>query len=309
MTGPSPLQVTIVGGYLGAGKTTLVNHLLRNADGLRLAVLVNEFGELPIDADLIEAQDDKVISIAGGCVCCSYGNDLMLAMMDLEKMDPRPDHILLESSGVAIPGAIAASIGLLSGFSVDGIVILADAETIRKSAADRYVGETVTRQLRDADIIVLNKTDLVTEQNEQSLRHWLSHIAPGSTAVSAVRGALPPTVVLESFLGRQRPVGQRHQPDIFQTHSFDLNGPVDVIALAEGLAAQEVGLVRAKGFALSADNKRYAIQVVGRRWAVTEADDNVRCGIVCIGMKSVIDAGLLGQIVAERVTAAAGVPT
>ena len=139
-----PLQVTVVGGYLGAGKTTLVNHLLRNADGLRLAVLVNEFGELPIDADLIEAEDDKIISIAGGCVCCSYGNDLMLALMDLAKMKPRPDHVLLESSGVAIPGSIAASIGLLADFSADGVVILADAETIRKNAADRYVGDTVS---------------------------------------------------------------------------------------------------------------------------------------------------------------------
>ena len=83
------LPVTVIGGYLGAGKTTLVNHLLRNADGLRIAVLVNEFGTLPIDADLIEAQDDNVIAIAGGCVCCSYGNDLVMAMIELARMEPR----------------------------------------------------------------------------------------------------------------------------------------------------------------------------------------------------------------------------
>ena len=164
------LPVTIIGGYLGAGKTTLVNHLLRNADGKRLAVLVNEFGELPIDEDLIEAQDDTMISIAGGCVCCSYGNDLTLAMMDLAKLQPRPDHVLLEASGVALPGAIAASISLLQGFQIDGVVVLADAETIRQQAEDTYVGDTIERQLHDADLVVLSKADLVDEaQNKTTI--------------------------------------------------------------------------------------------------------------------------------------------
>ena len=113
MSGSQKTPVTIIGGYLGAGKTTLVNHLLRNAQGRRLAILVNEFGELPIDADLIEARDDDIISLSGGCVCCSYGNDLIMAMMDMARMEPRPDHIVLEASGVALPAAIASSLSLL----------------------------------------------------------------------------------------------------------------------------------------------------------------------------------------------------
>ena len=101
------IPVTVIGGYLGAGKTTLVNHMLRNANGLKLAILVNEFGELPIDADLIEAEDDNLISLAGGCICCSYGNDMVSALMELSQMEPRPDHVVLEASGVAIPNSIA----------------------------------------------------------------------------------------------------------------------------------------------------------------------------------------------------------
>ncbi len=81
------LPVTVIGGYLGAGKTTLINHLLRQAGGMRLAVLVNDFGELPIDADLIESQDGDIISITGGCMCCAYGSDLMVALVAFDKLD------------------------------------------------------------------------------------------------------------------------------------------------------------------------------------------------------------------------------
>jgi len=93
------LPVTIVGGYLGSGKTTLVNHLLRNANGVRIAVMVNDFGELPIDADLIEAQDGDVISLSGGCICCSYGDDLSLSLQKLRAQPTLPDHIVIEASG------------------------------------------------------------------------------------------------------------------------------------------------------------------------------------------------------------------
>ena len=105
----------MVGGYLGSGKTTLINQWLRQANGQRLAILVNDFGDLPIDADLIESEDGDVINLSGGCVCCSYGNDLTMALIDLLELSPRPDHVVLEASGVALPGAVAASLGLISG--------------------------------------------------------------------------------------------------------------------------------------------------------------------------------------------------
>ena len=90
----------IVGGYLGAGKTTLVNHLLRNAGGRRIAVMVNDFGELTIDADLIEGAEGSVLALAGGCVCCSFGSDLLGALQDVLQRQPQPDLILIETSGV-----------------------------------------------------------------------------------------------------------------------------------------------------------------------------------------------------------------
>ena len=101
------IPVTVIGGYLGAGNTTLVNHLLREREGRRIAVLVNDFGELSIDHDLIESKDGNVMRLAGGCVCicCSFGSDLVAALMVMPDMLPRPEHILIETSGVALPGA------------------------------------------------------------------------------------------------------------------------------------------------------------------------------------------------------------
>jgi G3E family GTPase len=113
MASHGAIPVTIVGGYLGAGKTTLVNHLLRHSQGRRIAVLVNDFGELAIDAELIEARDGDMLQLAGGCVCCSFGSDLLAALLRLRDMQPAPRHILIETSGVALPGAVARTLTLV----------------------------------------------------------------------------------------------------------------------------------------------------------------------------------------------------
>lgn len=293
----TPLPVTTIGGYLGSGKTTLVNHLLRNANGLRLAILVNEFGDLAIDEDLIEAESDDIISIAGGCVCCSFGSDLSAALMDLSKMSPRPDHILIESSGVAIPSSIAASIGLLNGFSADGVVVLADAETIEKSASDPYMGDTVSRQLDDANIILLNKTDLVDANALKATKHWLERQNPQARVVKSVQGAVPPETVLESFLGRNSTTKSH-----FETANLDMltlmpNGSVDVEKLAKALALDGLGIIRAKGFVTSPDGEKMLIQVVGNRWQTSRARDELDDGIVCLGFKGVLDRTELGKLV------------
>lgn len=293
------LPLTILGGYLGSGKTTLVNHLLRNANGMRLAILVNEFGALPIDEDLIEAQDEDIISIAGGCVCCSYGNDLTLALLDMVKLDPPPDHVLLEASGVALPGAIAASVSLLQGYQLDGIVLVTNAETIEVQARDEYVGDTVMCQLESADLIILNKTDLVAHSALTNTREWLGDQVQGTGILPAIRAELPPATILQTFLGKDHggPAATNHESDIFETCSFVLDGPVDVEALAEGLACAELGLVRAKGFVKAADGAIHTIQTVGRRFETVPTTKNVAPGLVAIGPKSVIDRDAVAGLI------------
>ena len=287
MVEQSPLPVTIIGGYLGSGKTTLVNHLLRNANGKRLAILVNDFGELPIDADLIETADDDIISLTGGCVCCSYGNDLMMAMTDMAKMDPRPDHVILEASGVALPDAIGGSLSLMDGYEVGGLIVMADAETVRSRANDKYMGDTILRQLANANIVALNKIDLVDEEAIETTREWLGASAPNAVVIDTERAALPLEVVLH-MSGYQAPavLHQSHrQLGRFETRGLKMDMPVDIARFAENLIATEPPIIRAKGFLKNRENQMKTFQLVGKRWEAADAPKGVQTGIVIIGTR------------------------
>jgi len=191
-----PLSTIVLGGYLGAGKTTLLNHLLRHAQGRRIAVMVNDFGDIGIDADLIESTDGEVMNLSGGCICCSVGSDLVAALMTLPQRVPPPDLVLIETSGVALPGSVARGARLAPGIEIDAVVVLVDAETIRLRANDRHVGDTVMQQLAEADLLVLNKIDLVDKPALDATRHWLAGIAPHARLIESVEAGLPAELIL-----------------------------------------------------------------------------------------------------------------
>lgn len=291
----SKIPVTILGGYLGAGKTTLVNHLLRNADGKRLAVLVNDFGDLAIDADLIETESDDIISLSGGCVCCSYGNDLIMAMSDLANLQPVPDHVILESSGVALPGAIVNSVSLLNNYVVEGIVVLADAETVQLRSNDKYIGDTITRQLSDADIILLNKTDLVDDVNLKIVRNWLGEVADGTRILEARQAKVDPQILLLAFEGAggaDKAPFHAHASQ-HRTEFVEMPDRVDVLAFAQGLIQSDANLVRAKGFVRDQEGKLQTLQITGKRIDISAAPTDAKPGIVTISLKK---AGAVGEI-------------
>ncbi len=328
----APLPVTIIGGYLGAGKTTLVNHLLRERAGRRLAVLVNDFGELSIDADLIESREDELIRLAGGCVCCSFGSDLVGALMDLPAMRPRPDHVLIETSGVGIPGAVARTLGLLPGLALDAIVVLADAQTLRARAADRYVGDTVLRQLADADLIVLNKSDLVDAGTAAGLRDWLAIQAPRARVLEAAQARLPIEVALGPGAGGQPGPARgptsadRTRPDdqappignagllapapirsrvsapaaaLFDSCALRFDHRVDCARLAQALCDPDLRLVRAKGVMLDTDGAPRSLQLVGSRAEVAAVTHRApgEGRLVCIALRGELDPGRIEALV------------
>lgn len=283
------IPVTIIGGYLGSGKTTLVNHLLRNADGKKLAILVNEFGELPIDADLIEAEEGDIISLSGGCVCCSYGNDLTSAIMEVSQMQPAPDHIVLEASGVALPGAIASSLSLLGNCSLDGIVVLTDAETVQKKSRDKYMSDTILRQLADADIVLLNKTDLVETTELAVTREWLRQCSNDASIVDTKHSTVPVSVVLQDFERQAPEAGKAHDTNQFESYKLDMNEAVDPKKFAEELLKKNLTLVRAKGFLTDLDGNLKTLQIVGKRFVVSDAPPGVECGVVVICVHGEMD--------------------
>lgn len=286
----SHLPTTIIGGYLGAGKTTLVNQLLRNADGRRLAILVNEFGALPIDEDLIEAADDDLISIAGGCICCSFGSDLSAALDNMGERHPRPDHIVIEASGVAMPGAIAGSISLLDNLTLAGVFVLADAETIQTQLADEYIGDTISRQLKTADVIVMTKGDLVDDTNRLAITRTLQSTSPNAALLEANRGSLPIDVMLSHYTERSLSVSSAHADGDYLSHAINAPSgshlPVKTIQnLAQQIATGGYGVIRSKGFLSDDSGKNWLIQTVGQRFEVSPYSGKANSQLVLIGLR------------------------
>lgn len=292
------LPVTIVSGYLGAGKTTLINHLLRNANGLRLAVLVNEFGALSIDEDLIEAEEDGLMSISGGCVCCAFGSDLIGALEDIRDSKPGFDHVLLEASGVALPGSILTTVGLVDGLRPDASVVLADAEQIQRNAASKYLADTVMRQLDQADILLVTKTDLVSAERLAEVQNWLRLQAPKARVLQAAYGAVP----LEAVVGAI-PLAGRHgtapmAKSVFASTVLSPDGNVNAENLARALADVDA-ITRAKGY-VRTDDGLALIHVVGPRYEVEATDGLHDVGVVCIGARALFDVELVQSLVQAK---------
>ncbi len=264
----------VIGGYLGAGKTTLVNHLLRTAKGRRIAVLVNDFGEIAIDADLIIGAEGGVISLAGGCVCCTIGEDLIGAIETLLARKPAPDLLLIETSGVGLPAAVAQTAGLLAGLAIEGTVVLMDAETVQGAADDRYVGDTVRRQLAQADLLFLNKTDLLTGSALLECRAWLQTLNLSAPIIDTDHNRLPAALIFSPLPpgdATHHHAPENHAPEtLFETGVFNPGGPLDLDMLGTRLSAAASGILRAKGVLTDLSGERRGVQLAGRRWRITD---------------------------------------
>lgn len=286
---PVALPVVVIGGYLGAGKTTLVNRLLREAaarapgaGARRIAVLVNDFGEISIDADLIVGAEGGVLSLAGGCVCCSFGADLVGAVAQMAARTPRPHVVLVETSGVGLPAAVARTVALLPQVRMEQLVVVADAAAVRTQAAERYVGGTVRQQLQQADLVLLGKTDLVEPRQLAELETWLREALgiaapcvslPAPDVDEAHGGDLTSLADLVVGPGPERPrttfAPRPLRPDPasaarrFATTTRRFDRPVDTAALAAALLAQ--GVLRAKGVVLDVAGGWLELQVAGGR--------------------------------------------
>lgn len=308
------LPLTLITGYLGAGKTTLVNHLLRNAAGRRVMVLVNDFGEIAIDADLIESQDGDSLTLANGCICCSMGGDLFYALSDALDRRPRPDHLVIEASGVADPTRITEIARAEPELRLDGTIALVDAGSFDALIADKHIGGSVERQLAASDLIVVNKSDLQSTDALSRLETRIAGVAPGAGQVIAQFGRVPLEVLLGRVVDTEGPKapsscgGHDHDHDHHHGHEdlyvrWFLSGdlPFSRSDLAARLAVMPKGLLRLKGFLrLTEDKSWFLLQAVGARAELEplakppESVDETT--LVAIGVRGQLDPAELNRL-------------
>ena len=297
------LPLTIISGYLGSGKTTLVNHLLRNANGRQIMVLVNDFGELPIDADLILNQEGNTINLANGCACCSMGGDLFNALVDALNMNPRPDHLLIEASGVADPARIANIALAEPDLELDATVSLVDAETFADLIDDKLVGETVAHQLISSDIILTNKLDLVDEDARLRLAKKLTQIAPNADIIETEYSKVPVELVIGIKLhDNSKPIHQlatEAHGSMYSKWARSFETPLDKIELENALKKCADMILRLKGIVyLDGFDTPHVVQCVRNRCTITpvETANSTQSRLVAIGLIGKLDLAKLDSI-------------
>ena len=196
----NPIPITIIGGFLGSGKTTLLNKLLTHNLGLRAAILVNDYGEVNIDKQLITKRtDEDIIDLPNGCICCTLARGLV-EVIEKIVMDPNPpDRIIIESSGLSSPSQIKNLLdlpNLQTQVSIESVITLVDVKNIRRVArAVMFVED----QLQSADILIINKTDLVDETELNDVVKWVSEIAPGTPQIQTQYADVPIKVISGTF--------------------------------------------------------------------------------------------------------------
>ena len=342
------IPATVITGFLGAGKTTMIRNLLQNAEGKRIALIINEFGDLGVDGDVLKGcgvetcTEDDIIELTNGCICCTVADDFIPTMTKLLERENRPDHIVIETSGLALPQPLIAAFNwpeIKTQVTVDGVVTVVDSAAV---AAGRFADdhdrvdalrvtdenldhespleELFEDQLTAADLIVLNKADLVDAAGLKTVREEVfSRIARKPSMIEARNGDVPAAVLLGLNVGTEDDIanrkshhdldhenGEEHDHDEFDSFVVELGPIADPAAFVERLkpviAAHDV--LRLKGFAdVPGKPMRLLVQAVGSRvdqyferaWAPGE----VRATrLVVIGLHDMDEAAVRAAIAA-----------
>lgn len=306
MTDLAKIPVTIITGFLGAGKTTLIRHLMRNPSGRRLAILVNEFGVVGVDGEILKSCADEscpaenIVELANGCICCTVADDFIPTIEALMALPRRPDHILIETSGLALPKPLLKAFdwpAIRSRITVDGVIAVADAEAV---AAGRYapdidaiaaqraaddsvdhetpLSEVFEDQIACADIVLLSKADLAGEAGLAAARAVIEAETPRALPILAMtEGVIDPRVILGLNAAAEDDLAARpshhdgdedHEHEDFDSVVVDLPEVGDPETLADMIRtlARDHNILRVKGYvAVAGKPMRMLVQAVGER--------------------------------------------
>ena len=279
------IPLTLISGYLGTGKTTLINNLLRTTKK-KIALLVNDFGDVNIDESLIEARTDSVLSIAGGCVCCSYGNELIETLESMNSNEILPDHIVLEASGIALPSKIIQTISLMDFLSFHGTVLLTDASRLRSQLNDLYISDTISLQIEQHDLLVLNKTDLLKEDELLHCVDTLSKRFEIRKFLKTVNAYIEEKDMLLDFGPSHKIKLEKKQPHEFTSSTIKPSGTINADALSTLLRDPIYNIERAKGFFKDNRGEVFTIQYDGLTLEIKKTENEKDPVFVVIGKKN-----------------------
>lgn len=342
------IPATVITGFLGAGKTTMIRNMLQNAAGKKIALIINEFGDLGVDGDVLKGcgvescTEDDIVELTNGCICCTVADDFVPTMMALLARENRPDHIVIETSGLALPQPLVAAFNwpqIKTQVTVDGVVTVIDAAAVSEgrfahdhAALDAQrandegldhespLEELFEDQIRAADMIVLNKSDLIDAERLAAVKANVeSQVDRPLKVVQAAHGVLPVDVLLGLDAATEDTIAQRkshhelhhedghehdHDHDEFESFVVDAGEVADPAAFLDAIKAIIGGhdILRLKGFcAVPGKPMRQVIQAVGSRidtyfdrpWT---ADEKRQTRLVVIGLHDMDEATIRAAI-------------
>lgn len=299
--------VTVITGFLGSGKTTLVNHILVNRQGLRAAVLVNDLGDVNIDGELIAGIGEGVVELSNGCICCSLNNDLMDSLVQILERSQPIDHLIIETSGVSDPIPVAMTVlgaPFQKALRLDGIIAVVDAEHFGHGVSNN---DTAHSQIAHADMVLLNKCDLVKPARSAEVDRSIQALSPRARILRTVQSAAPLAVLLDihafapgqSFVAWWEPASSNTVNEAgfsslsyVSEQSFSL--PRFQSFLNDGRPA---GLYRAKGFLSVAEtHQSYLFHLVGERFALEPTEEQISGNRLVLIGRDMDGAGLSAHL-------------
>jgi G3E family GTPase len=286
---PQKLPVTIVTGFLGSGKTTLLNYIIQNFEGYKVAVLVNEFGDINIDSQLLikvgDDEDKNTIELTNGCICCTINDDFADAVYRILTRRDRIDYLVIETTGVANPLPIAMTFlgtDLRDFTHLDSIVTVVDAESF--TPIEHYNSDVAIDQIFCGDIIVLNKTDLVSEERANKVEDFLKSVKEGARILRSSHGKVPLSLLLDvnladpgffnESLANPESSSQHLKNDGFMSVSFQSNRPIVLKKFQQFLDYQlPENVFRAKGILWFDESPlRHVFQLSGKRFSIDDSE-------------------------------------